>query len=62
MEIKLIVAIISSIVSVILFIPYIVDIFKKKTEPHIYSWLIWTITIGIATVAGFKSGGGFCIA
>jgi hypothetical protein len=59
MEIKLIVAIISSIVSVILFIPYIVDIFKKKTEPHIYSWLIWTITIGIATVAGFKSGGGY---
>lgn len=59
MEIKLILAIISSILSIILFIPYVLDIFKKKTEPHLYSWLIWTITVGIATVAGFRDGGGY---
>ena len=59
MEIKLILAIISSMMSVILFVPYVIDILKKKTEPHPYSWLIWTITVGIATVAGFRDGGGY---
>jgi hypothetical protein len=38
-------------------IPYLVGMFKGKIKPHIYSWLIWTITFGIATL-GVKHGEG----
>jgi len=39
------------------FLPYIRDIFLKKTQPHVYSWLIWVITQGTA-VAGLWYGNG----
>ena len=41
------------------FLPYLIDIFKKKTEPHIYTWLIWTITEGIATAGLIYGKGGW---
>lgn len=25
------------------FTPYITDIFRRRTEPHMYSWLVWSI-------------------
>jgi hypothetical protein len=45
---KPIIGIITSLISVISYVPYIVDIIKNKTKPHIFSWLVWTILIGIA--------------
>src|ERR1700739_1533133 len=48
----------ASIIGSACFIPYIRDIFKKKTRPHIYSWLIWTILQVTGVIAMFKNGAG----
>ena len=37
------------------FIPYIVQILRKNTKPHAYTWLIWSITQGTA-LAGLIFG------
>jgi len=50
--------IIATIISAIGFIPYLKDLFKKKTQPHSYTWLIWTILQIIAVVAMFNNGAG----
>jgi len=59
MEIKLFFGIASSIIAVVCFIPYIIDILKRKTEPHMYSWLIWTILQTIGVMAQLKEGAGY---
>ena len=58
-DLKFIIAIIASLLSFIGFIPYVRDIFKKKTKPHLYTWLIWGITQGTAAVALLYGGGKF---
>src|SRR5262245_28245295 len=35
--------------------------FRGKTKPHAYTWLIWTITLGTA-MAGLFRGHGGCVA
>jgi hypothetical protein len=57
MNIKLIFSIIALIIGVISFIPYFKDIFSRKTKPHAYTWLIWTITQGTAVYAIWFGGG-----
>lgn len=41
----------SVIIALVSFIPYIKDVFARKTTPHIYSWLVWTILQALATIA-----------
>ena len=57
MSIKTVYAVISVIIGTCSFFPYLRDIFLKKTKPHSYTWLIWTITQGTA-MAGIWYGGG----
>lgn len=38
--------------------PYFRDIFKGKTKPHAFSWLVWGVLTGIAFVGQVVSGGG----
>ena len=59
MEIKLIFAILSSLITFVGYSTYVIDIFKKKTEPHLYSWLIWTILPVIGVLSQFKDGSGY---
>jgi hypothetical protein len=33
----------AGIISLLGFIPYIIAILKKETEPHLITWLIWTV-------------------
>lgn len=40
-------------------VPYIVDILRQKTKPHIYTWLIWMLTQGTAAAAVLYGGGGY---
>jgi len=58
MELKTVFAIIATIIGVGCFIPYIVDTFKKKTQPHIYTWLIWTLLQATGVIAMYKGGAG----
>ena len=48
MNLKLVFSVAASVVSIVAYYPYIRDIFRKKTKPHIYTWLIWSIISGIA--------------
>ena len=59
MELKLILGIITTLLAFPTFIPYLKDIVQRKTEPHTYTWLIWTILQSIGVYAGFQDGGGF---
>lgn len=56
---KLVLAIFTVILVVIGYVPYVKDIFANKTKPHLYTWLIWLITQGTATVALIYGGGKF---
>ena len=56
---KFIIAIIATLLTIVGYIPYLRDIFAKKTKPHLYTWLIWGITQGTATVALIYGGGKF---
>ncbi len=59
MDFKLIFGILSVVVAIVCFLPYFNDIFKRKTEPHMYSWLIWTILQGVGVAAQLKDGAGY---
>jgi len=59
MDLKLVLGTISFILAIVGIIPYIIDILKKKTKPHIYSWLIWGISQTIVVIAQIKNGAGY---
>jgi hypothetical protein len=50
--------IIATIISILSFFPYLKDIFKRKTKPHSYTWLIWTILQITGVVAMYNNGAG----
>ncbi len=59
MNLKLLFAILSTVCAVGGgFIPYIVQIIRKNTKPHAYTWLIWSITQGTALAGLFKGKAG----
>lgn len=58
MDVKLALSIASALVAVLFgFAPYLRDTLHRKTQPHAYTWLIWSITQGTAA-AGLLSGNG----
>lgn len=59
MNIKIIFSVIATIIGIISFFPYLRDIFRLKTKPHLYTWLIWTITQGTAVLGILLGGGGW---
>ena len=59
MDFKFITASIASLLMIMAYIPYFKDIFAHKTKPHMFTWLIWGITQGTATVALLYGGGKF---
>lgn len=60
LDLRFVFAVISIIIWVVGAIPpYIRDIFHKKTKPHAYTWLIWSITQGTAVVGLWVGGGGW---
>ena len=57
MELKIIFALLAMVAFLVAYIPYIRDIFLRRTQPHAYTWFIWAITQGTA-VAGIWYGKG----
>lgn len=45
-------------VGTISYIPYFRDIFKGRTKPHAFSWLVWAALSGIIFFAQIAEGGG----
>lgn len=45
-------------IGVISYLPYFRDIFRGKTKPHAFSWLVWAVLSGIVFFAQLAEGGG----
>lgn len=58
---KLIISLIAVVLDIYGYFPYFRDIFRKKTKPHLYTWLIWAITQGTATVIIWQGGGKYAV-
>lgn len=56
-DFKLIVSLIAIALTIYSYFPYIRDILLQKTQPHLYTWLVWMLTVGTAA-AGIWQGGG----
>lgn len=59
MNYSIFLSIVAASFGILAFFPYIRDIVNKKTKPHLYTWLIWSITQGIGFFAVLKGGGGW---
>lgn len=57
LESKVALGIVSSILALITYIPYLIDMFKGKTKPHLYTWVIWSVVTGIGFFGSLKTGG-----
>ncbi|MDT8311412.1 MAG: hypothetical protein RQ732_08220 [Methylophaga sp.] len=45
-------------ITLLAFVPYILQIFKGKVRPHVISWLIWGISTLLIFIAQLLDGGG----
>lgn len=59
MDTKIAFTVVATVVGIIGFVPYVKDIFLFKTKPHLYTWLIWSITQGTAILGIWYGGGGW---
>jgi hypothetical protein len=57
-EFKTLISTLAVILSLAAYIPYLKDIFKGKTKPHIYSWFIWGIVTAVAYGLQISAGAG----
>ncbi len=56
---KLVYAILATVISIGAFFPYLWDVLKLKTKPHLYTWAIWCITQGTAVTGLWYGNGGW---
>ena len=47
-----------AVVSVVSYLPYLRDIARRTTVPHVFSWLTWSAMTGIGFAAQVAAGGG----
>jgi hypothetical protein len=57
-EYKVIVGVIAVIVAFVAYVPYFKDIFRGKTKPHAFSWLVWGSLTGIGFFGQLFDNGG----
>jgi len=57
-QIKTTISIIAIILTFIGYAPYLYDLVKQKTRPHVFSWLIWTIATSIIFALQISAGAG----
>lgn len=46
------------ILTCVAFLPYILSIFRGRTRPHVFSWVIWGLNTSVAFLATLHAGGG----
>lgn len=55
---KLSFAIIASVLAVVGNVPYLIDVYKKRIEPHAYTWFIWSIVSCVIFFGQVAKGAG----
>lgn len=53
-----ILVLIASILALIGNIPYLLDVLRKKVQPHPYTWFVWTLVSGIVFFGQVAKGAG----
>jgi tRNA threonylcarbamoyl adenosine modification protein (Sua5/YciO/YrdC/YwlC family) len=56
---KIVAGIVAITLTFVAYVPYFRDIFRGKTEPHVFSWLIWGIVTTIIFFLQMSDGAGF---
>ncbi len=59
MDIKIFFAFASSCISIVVFVNYLLSVLRGQSKPHMYTWLIWSLTQGIAVAAILYGNGGW---
>jgi hypothetical protein len=62
MEIKATFAVFAAVIGTASYAPYLRDMLRGTTKPHVYTWLIWTLTTGTAAAGAWYGGGGYSAA
>lgn len=55
---KLTIAIIASVLAIVGNVPYLIDVWKKRVEPHAYTWFIWSIVSCVIFFGQLAKGAG----
>jgi len=45
--------------SLVGYVPYLRDVFKGKTKPHAFSWIVWTLVTFVVGIAQLAAGAGW---
>jgi hypothetical protein len=56
--VKEIIGLITVVLAFVGIVPYIVDIFRGKTKPHIFTWTVWALVTILAFFGQWQKGGG----
>ncbi len=59
LDYKTVFAVVAMLISTGSFINYVKSILQLRTKPHVYTWLIWSITMGTAVAALWHGHGGW---
>ena len=55
---KDIIGAIAAALAIVGLVPYIIDVLKKKTKPHLFTWIVWSIATTVVFIGQWISGGG----
>ncbi len=58
MEYQTLLGSVSAVIGFVAFIPYFRDALLKKTKPHMFSWLVWSLIMGATFFASLSKGAG----
>ena len=57
-DLKTILGITATIVGLVGYVPYFIDILNGRTKPHVFSWFVWGILTSIAFIAQLMEDAG----
>src|SRR5690606_244677 len=55
---KALLAAVAAVLTVVAFAPYLRSIQQGRTQPHVFSWIVWGINTGVAFIAVLAEQGG----
>lgn len=58
-QLQAVAGIVAAVLSVLSYVPYFADMYRGRTKPRPYTWLVWGITTGTAAAGAWYGGGGF---
>lgn len=56
MDFKLVAASIGAALVILAYVPYVIEILRGNTKPHLYTWTIWFLTLAIALLGMWYGG------